>query len=51
MRPGVMKVTLRREKENSFFGVLCLITVHWSFKKKLSSPIFDKVMVTSMFCI
>ena len=49
MRPGVTKGTLRRENQNSFFGVLCLITFHWSFKKLLSSSIFDKVMVTSMF--
>ena len=31
MRLGVTKGTLRRENENSFFGVLCLITFHWSF--------------------
>ena len=50
MRPGATKGTLRRENENLFFDVLCLITFHRSFKKKeLSSPIFDKVMVTSMF--
>ena len=28
MRPGAMKGTLRRENENSFFDVLCLITFH-----------------------
>ena len=51
MRPGATKGTLRRENENSFFDVLCLITFHWLFKNKklLSSPIFDKVIVTSMF--
>ena len=51
MRPGATKGTLRRENENLFLDVLCLIRFHWSFKKKkkLSSPIFDKVMVTSMF--
>ena len=50
MRLGAMKGTLRRENKHSFFNVLCLITFHWSLKKKLlSSPIFDKVMVTSMF--
>ena len=31
MRPGATKGTLRRENENSFFDVLCLITFHWSF--------------------
>ena len=36
MRPGATKGTLRRENENSFFDVLCLITFHWSFKKKLA---------------
>ena len=49
MRPKVTKGNLRRENKNSFFVVLCLITFHWSLKKKLSSPIFNKVMVTSMF--
>ena len=34
MRPGAAKGTLRRENENSFFDVLCLITFHWSFLKK-----------------
>ena len=33
MRPGATTGTLRREYEKSFFGVLCLITFHWSFKK------------------
>ena len=37
MRPGATKGTLRRENENSFFDVLCLITSNWSFfKKKLA---------------
>ena len=38
MRPDATKGTLRRENENSFFdvGLLCLITFHWSFKKKLA---------------
>ena len=31
MRPGATKGTLRRENENLFFDVLCLITFHWSF--------------------
>ena len=31
MRPGATKGTLRRKNENSFFDVLCLIKVHWSF--------------------
>ena len=31
MRPGATKGTLRRENENSFFDVLCLIIFHWSF--------------------
>ena len=31
MRPGATKGTLRRENENSFFDVLCLITFYWSF--------------------
>ena len=33
MRPGATKGTLRRENENLFFDVLCLITFYWSFKK------------------
>ena len=50
MRPGVTKGTLRKENENLFFGVLCLMTFHCSFKKnKFSSLIFDKVVVTSIF--
>ena len=51
LRPGATKGTLRRKNENSFFDELCLIIFHWSFENKiqLSSPIFDKVMVTSMF--
>ena len=51
MRPGAKKGTLRRENENLFFDELCLITFHWSFKKKFSFLVqfFDKVMVTSMF--
>ena len=36
LRPGATKGTLRRENENSFFDVLCLITFHWSFKKKIA---------------
>ena len=36
MRPGATKGTLRRKNENSFYDVLCLITFHWSFKKKFS---------------
>ena len=36
LRPGATKGTLRRENENSFFDVLCLITFHWSFKKNLA---------------
>ena len=35
MRPGATKGTLRRENENSFFDVLCLITFRWSFFKKI----------------
>ena len=34
MKPGATKGTLRRENENLFFDVLCLITFHWSFKIK-----------------
>ena len=34
MRPGATKGTLRRENEILFFDVLCLITFHWSLKKK-----------------
>ena len=35
MRPGATKGTLRRKNENSLFDVFCLITFHWSFKKKI----------------
>ena len=33
---GATKGTLRRENENSFFGVLCLITSSGHFKIKIS---------------
>ena len=29
MRPGATKGILRRENENLFFDVFCLITPHW----------------------